>query len=57
MAADGNNLTDQVTEYFNAWLDSHDENWWDGAADGCAFEGSMAEAFAAGYAKCLEDHP
>lgn len=46
-----------VGEYFTAWLDSLDEGWWDDAADAGTFEFSLAQAFLAGYDKCLEDHP
>lgn len=46
-----------VADYFTEWIDSHDESWWDDAGDACDLEGRLAEAFLAGYGKCLENHP
>ena len=46
-----------VAQCFGEWVGSLDEGWWDDAADAYSFESSLAEAFNAGYEKCLEDHP
>ena len=44
-------MSENTSEYFEEWLDSLDEGWWDDAADACGILSSLADAYAAGFAK------